>query len=509
MKQIAAVIPTLGRADKLPAFIQNHDSTSTNSTLYFVISMDDTKSKEVLERFKQNYFICGSPYVGCINYGFEFTQEPFVLCAADDVYFTPGWDEKLLKLAEDPDKHIFGGIDEWVISQTQKHISHPLVRRTHFKPPLYHPEYLHYMCDIEFVQRGFKEGCVSITPQILIEHPHTVTEHLNKEEWDSTYKDCFAKIDFDKCLYDHRKAQFEMWNFDDLQYGRVTPTKLNPLYAETLVSIVIPSYNDADFLMKCLKSVSANTFYRYEIIIINNGSDAIQKTAHAWELIDTQQLFNSLQLEDKSCEIKVINHEKNLWTNVAWNEGAAEAKGDYVVIINSDITVSRDWDKYLVSALENPSRKFTIACPYETNPHTKVPFALDKTLLKYVPNMLKGPCFMFRKSDVSGLFPIPSDMKHWCGDNWLADRAAAMGGTVFARKAEIFHWISQSSNRIRSSVLLNREYKDILAYERLSKKNMQFIKAQFPEVIRNYCLEDGHESSDPQSSCSSSQTPQP
>lgn len=489
IKKIAVLVPTYKRASKLESFIKDFNSVTKEGTLYFIVTPDDTESREELERLGQNFYVYDSEYVGAINFGFKRTSEEFVLCGSDDIVFNEGWDTELLKLAEDPTKHIFGGIDEWKVSRTLLHISHPMVRRSHFDSPLYFPDYIHYMCDIEFIQRGFKEGCVSITPKILIGHPHTIVDGDNPAKWDATYQKSFSKIGYDTSLYNRRKGEFEMWDFGELQHGRVVPTKLNPLYNKTLVSIVIPSYNDADFMKIVLNSIAQNTYYRYEIIIINNGSDAIQKTKNPWDMINTRGLLDNLVSEDRSCPIRVIHWADNRWVNPAWNYGAEIAEGDYVAIINSDIEVSKDWDKYLVSALENPARKFTISCPFETNPHVKVPYSLDKWFMKHVPHMIKGPCFMFRKSDVPKLFPIPEELKHWCGDNWLADKANALGGVVYAKKAQIYHYVTQSGSRVKMSKIAERTYKDVLAYEKLTGKDMSWIKKTFPEVIQEYVTE--------------------
>lgn len=491
--RIATLVPTYKRADKLEKFASDFHKNSVESNLYFIITPDDTESRDELLRLGETFLTVEGEYVSAINYGFDMTSEEFVCCASDDVVFNKGWDTTLLEMAKDTTKHIFGGIDEWKVSRTLKHISHPLIRRSHFRSPLYYPEYIHYMCDVEFIQRGWKEDCVMVAPELLIEHPHTFEDGDDPTKWDSTYKKSFAKINLDKDLYDRRKAEFEMWDFDDLKEGRVVPTKLNPIYNETLISIIIPTFNDYEFLKQCLQSIVNNTFYRYELIIINDHSDDKYKLEIPGQTLNYREFLDGIELEDKSCSIRVVHNDEQKWINYNWNMGAVMAKGQYLAFLNADIELSQDWDKYLVSALENPARKFTVASPYEINPHTNVPFSLDKWFMKHVPHMLKGPCFMLRKSDVPFIFPIPSQMKHWCGDNWIADKANAMGGVVYARKAVIFHYITQSGNKIKKSKISSRTYKDILAYEKLTGKNMNWIKTMFPEVIQDYCLADEDE----------------
>ena len=41
-----------------------------------------------------------------------------------------------------------------------------------------------------------------------------------------------------------------------------------------MISIVIPTYNNLDYLKLCLKSLKRNSIYKHEIIIhVNDGSD--------------------------------------------------------------------------------------------------------------------------------------------------------------------------------------------------------------------------------------------
>lgn len=497
MKRIAAIIPTYKRSHLLLDFIRHFEEVSTEATLYFVVSSDDPETRELLEKYSQNYFCIPGEYVAAINHGYRNTYEEFAVFASDDVVFMKGWDKKILKMAdENPDKAVFGGIDEWKISQTMLHISHPTVRRKYFglTDAIYYPEYIHYMCDIEFMQRCLRDNCVMITPKILISHPHTVTEHTNKKDWDETYKRSFSKIEHDRDLYERRKGEFELYNFDDLKEGRATPTKLNPEYNKTLLSIVIPSYRDYEILQETLKSVVENTYYRFELILIDDGPHG--ELINPWTIINRVEFFDAIRLKDQSCSVRVFRNKKQKWVNHNWNLGARKATGNYVAFLNSDILLSKNWDMYLVSALETPYRKATIACPYETNEKHKKPFMLDPLIMKALPHMIKGQCFLVRRADIPKLFPIPKELKHWCGDNWLADRAREMDGVVFASQAVCHHYISQSSNKVKPLDLQKRTYLDILHYEKLSGRNLNFIKRRFPDVIRNYCSvnEDGYKS---------------
>jgi glycosyltransferase involved in cell wall biosynthesis len=480
MNQIAVLVPTYQRVSKLKSLIRNFRETSSFATLYFVITPEDKESKLILDSIGEKYFIVDGEYCKSVNYGVAHTKEEFVLFAADDVIFMPGWDKRLLEMAEDKTMNIFGGTDMWKISKTMLHISHAMIRRSYIKGNLFYPDYIHYMEDIELIQRGLREGCVSITSEVLIEHPHPYAFGKPESEFDDTYKRSLLNRKHDNDVYDRRAGEFAMYDHNFFHDGLVVPTKLNPLYNKTLVSIIIPTYNDIDYLKQCLQSVVNNTFYRYELIIIDDASDDIQQTNSPWDLIDAKKLLESFELKDESCILKVIRNSEHQWVNYNWNVGAQEATGDYIVVLNSDTTVSYHWDKFLVAALESPIKKFTISCPFETNPKMPHPFALHPFFVKYNPNMLKGACFMFRKSDVPKLFPIPDEIKHWCGDNVLSDRAEKMDGVCFVKDAIIHHYLTQAGKRMDRKVYTDRITKDIVAYENWSGKSMKHVKDTLP-----------------------------
>lgn len=89
-------------------------------------------------------------------------------------------------------------------------------------------------------------------------------------------------------------------------------------------SIVTPCYNVDKYLSDCVKSILCQKVSDWELLLIDDGStDA------------TPQLCDKYALQDP--RIKVI-HQKNAGVSAARNHGLNEAKGEWVVFIDSD-----DW----------------------------------------------------------------------------------------------------------------------------------------------------------------------
>ncbi len=88
------------------------------------------------------------------------------------------------------------------------------------------------------------------------------------------------------------------------------------------LSIIIPTYNNADFLNKCIESVLSQNFnFTYEMIIINDGS-----TDHTNKVLD--------EYRNKQC-IKIIE-QKNKGFSGARNTGIDFATGEYLMFLDSD-----------------------------------------------------------------------------------------------------------------------------------------------------------------------------
>jgi GT2 family glycosyltransferase len=90
------------------------------------------------------------------------------------------------------------------------------------------------------------------------------------------------------------------------------------------ISVLIPVYNSAYHTLRCLKSLAGDQSCALEVIVFNNGSSD-----------ETDQLL-------KRCEnIVVINSPENLGFVGATNAAAAQALGEYVLMMNNDIIIAK------------------------------------------------------------------------------------------------------------------------------------------------------------------------
>jgi len=97
-----------------------------------------------------------------------------------------------------------------------------------------------------------------------------------------------------------------------------------------VVSIIIPLYNKAAYIEKAIRSVFNQTFKKFELIIVNDGS-----TDQGLEVVTN--LLTTLSRQTVVCSWKVID-QINEGVSKARNKGVKEANYNYIAFLDAD-----DW----------------------------------------------------------------------------------------------------------------------------------------------------------------------
>lgn len=95
----------------------------------------------------------------------------------------------------------------------------------------------------------------------------------------------------------------------------------------TEVSVIIPTYNRADFISDCVQSVLAQTLPARELIIVDDGStDA------------TYKILSDLGFNSISTQKTVLRYvfQENRGVSSARNLGIKEARSEYIALLDSD-----------------------------------------------------------------------------------------------------------------------------------------------------------------------------
>jgi Glycosyl transferase family 2 len=123
------------------------------------------------------------------------------------------------------------------------------------------------------------------------------------------------------------------------------------------VSVLIPAYNQAQFLGDAIRSVLDQTYSNFELIIVNDAS-----TDNTAEVVG--------QFDD--ARIRCITHEQNRGLSAARNTGIRVASGDLIALLDSDDYYHPDKLKVHIDFLEkHPDIGATYNARYDLIPSLK------------------------------------------------------------------------------------------------------------------------------------------
>ena len=109
--------------------------------------------------------------------------------------------------------------------------------------------------------------------------------------------------------------------------------------SETIISIIVPVYNVQEYVIECLESIAAQTYTTgVESILVDDcGTDNSMKAVH--DFLDEYQ---------GEIDIRIARHEHNRGLSAARNTGIMNAKGKYLLFVDSDDTISANCLEYFM-----------------------------------------------------------------------------------------------------------------------------------------------------------------
>lgn len=210
---IALLIPTYRRVDRLPELVANAVEQSPGAEV--VLLMEPDEAIEVDGATTLTRTVGFGSYAAAINYGYWQTKQEWVFAGADDIVFRRQWLRKVgQKAGLHPEADVIGTNDlgnPYVIAGT--HATHYAVRRRYLDevggvvdegPGSFLWEgYDHNYTDTEFIETAKARGVFVPCLRAVVEHRHFV---FGKAEKDETYEKSYAEIDADEKLYKQRVA---------------------------------------------------------------------------------------------------------------------------------------------------------------------------------------------------------------------------------------------------------------------------------------------------------------
>lgn len=114
------------------------------------------------------------------------------------------------------------------------------------------------------------------------------------------------------------------------------------------VSVIVPCYNQAEFLNEALESVLQQSVQDWECIIVNDGSlDNTRMIGQVWEGKDTR--FKYVEIENGG-----ISNARNFGIN--------KADGEFILPLDADDKISSDYIELAIKEFENDSTVKVVYC---------------------------------------------------------------------------------------------------------------------------------------------------
>jgi O-antigen biosynthesis protein len=259
-------------------------------------------------------------------------------------------------------------------------------------------------------------------------------------------------------------------------------------------SIIIPLYNRVLFTTICVRALMAvaDHWDECEVILVDNGST------------DGTAAFLAM-LDAPFC---VISNAQNLGFARACNQGAAAARGDYLIFLNNDTVPQPGWLAALCAAITGPSTPTVVGgrllFPDDTVQHAGLGFnARYEPVHLFYGDVADGPaqhsrpvpavtgaCMMVARERFLALGGFDEGYVNGFEDLDFCCRVRKDGGTIWYEAGSVvYHFESASDGRYRSDVAnyerFQQRWADWLAADPLARESA--VAAQVPvRLKRNY-----------------------
>jgi glycosyltransferase involved in cell wall biosynthesis len=116
-----------------------------------------------------------------------------------------------------------------------------------------------------------------------------------------------------------------------------------------LISIVIPVYNTAKYLPRCIESIINQTYKNLEIIIVDDSSTD-----------DSGKIADEYSKKDSRI---IIIHQENRGISIARNKAIEVATGDFIGFVDSDDYIEIDMYELLLNTIKEYNADI-VQCSY-------------------------------------------------------------------------------------------------------------------------------------------------
>lgn len=236
----------------------------------------------------------------------------------------------------------------------------------------------------------------------------------------------------------------------------------------SLISIVIPCYNDAQYIGQSVASALNQTYPYKEVIVVDDGSNA-----------ETKAVLKKLEPT-----ITRLITQENQGQSKARNIGINEAKGNYILVLDSDDFFEPTFCEKACLILNDVNIKMVASYMVRFNENGKMDeyhhFGGDIATL-ILNNQATGSV-LFRKKDFMRIGGYDEKMRNGFEDWEFYIRLLKDGGEVFIIKEPLFHYRLREDS---TTAKANKIKYELLRY--IYSKHQELYIANF-DVFVNHLL---------------------
>lgn len=237
-----------------------------------------------------------------------------------------------------------------------------------------------------------------------------------------------------------------------------------------LVSIVVPTYNQEQYLPRCLDSLLSQTYENIEIILVNDGSTD-----------GTCKICNDYSNKH---DVIALFHTHNQGQSAARNLALDYAQGEYVMFVDSDDWIEKNTiQTILAESLKNSAD--IVFFNYNKNPLTiKGKDVLENVILGTLNCCYM--CFMFTRASLWDSIRLPEGRLG--EDSAVIYKLVCLSNNVFFLNKELYHYETDNPNSSTNSTSENYKLQIGLAIMQLERYTWMNMLPDISQKVRNHSL---------------------
>ena len=210
------------------------------------------------------------------------------------------------------------------------------------------------------------------------------------------------------------------------------------------VSLVIPAYNEEEYIRDCLKSAINQKEKFLEIIVVeNNCTD------------------NTAEIVKEFKEVTLV-YESEKGVTRARQRGAKESKGDIIAFIDADNRIPEDWCKKVKEEFSSDEELACVSGPYffyDASKLEKIPVHFYWNFLaipsyRFTGYMALGGNFAIRKDVYMKIGGFDTSIEFYGDDTDISRRASKYGKSKFTKNLTVY----SSARRFNGQGLIKTGY---------------------------------------------------